>query len=238
MDWEGARMARTARVALAQCPHHIVQRGHNRRVVFVTDADRKSYLDTLAEFRSELGLKVYAYCLMTNHVHLIVDPGEDAGNLSLLMKRLAGRHTRRINRLERRTGTSWEGRFKCSPIETDRYLLACGRYVDLNPVRAQMVSKPEEYYWSSYRVRIGLDQSNWLDDDACIIRMAATLDECRDQYRKYVAQGVNEYELKLIRNALHRNQLTGSELFAVEVEERTGRRILLRSRGRPKSESV
>lgn len=231
-------MARTARVALAQCPHHIVQRGHNRRVVFVTDADRKSYLDTLAEFRSELGLKVYAYCLMTNHVHLIVDPGEDAGNLSLLMKRLAGRHTRRINRLERRTGTSWEGRFKCSPIETDRYLLACGRYVDLNPVRAQMVSKPEEYYWSSYRVRIGLDQSNWLDDDACIIRMAATLDECRDQYRKYVAQGVNEYELKLIRNALHRNQLTGSELFAVEVEERTGRRILLRSRGRPKSESV
>jgi len=231
-------MARTARMALARCPHHIVQRGHNRRVVFVTDGDRQSYLETLAEFRIELGLKVYAYCLMTNHVHLIVDPGEDAGNLSLLMKRLAGRHTRRINRLERRTGTSWEGRFKCSPIETDRYLLACGRYVDLNPVRAQMVSKPEEYYWSSYRVRIGLDQSNWLDDDACIIRMAATLDECRDQYRKYVAQGVNEYELKLIRNALHRNQLTGSELFAVEVEERTGRRILLRSRGRPKSESV
>lgn len=144
-------MARTARVALAQCPHHIVQRGHNRRVVFVTDADRQSYLDTLAEFRHELGLKVYAYCLMTNHVHLIVDPGEDAGNLSLLMKRLAGRHTRRINRLEHRTGTSWEGRFKCSPIETDRYLLACGRYVDLNPVRAKMVTKPEEYYWSSYR---------------------------------------------------------------------------------------
>jgi len=230
-------MARTARVALAQCPHHIVQRGHNRRVVFVTDADRQSYLDTLAEFRTELGLKVYAYCLMTNHVHLIVDPGEDAGNLSLLMKRLAGRHTRRINRLEHRTGTSWEGRFKCSPIETDRYLLACGRYVDLNPVRAKMVSSPEEYYWSSYRARIGLDQSAWLDDDACIIRLAATLDECREQYRQYVAQGVNEYEIQLIRNALHRNQLTGSELFAIEVEERIGRRISLRSSGRPQSAS-
>jgi putative transposase len=78
-----AEMARMARIVVAQCPHHIVQRGHNRRVVFVTDGDRKSYLETLAEFRTELGLKVYAYCLMTNHVHLIVDPGVDVGGRPL-----------------------------------------------------------------------------------------------------------------------------------------------------------
>jgi putative transposase len=106
---------------------------------------------------------------MTNHVHLIVDPGADAMNLSLLMKRLAGRHTRRINRLERRTGTSWEGRFKCSPFESDRYLLACTRYVDLNPVRAKMVAAPEDYRWSSYRARIGLAECDWLDADRSML---------------------------------------------------------------------
>jgi putative transposase len=117
----------------------------------------------LREFRDELELKVYGYCLMTNHVHLIIDPGSDENNLGLLMKRLAGRHTRRINRLERRTGTSWEGRFKCSPIESDRYLLACTRYVDLNPVRARMVARPEDYAWSSYRARVGIVECDWLD---------------------------------------------------------------------------
>ena len=95
--------------------------------MFFTDADRLSYLKTLREFRQRLAIKVYAYCLMTNHVHLIVDPGPDPENLGRPMKRLAGRHTRRVNRLNERTATSWEGRFKCSPIESDRYLLACSR---------------------------------------------------------------------------------------------------------------
>ena len=104
-------MPRRSRIAVPHYPHHIVQRGHNRRAVFVTDQDRLSYLETLQEFRLALELKVYSYCLMTNHVHLIVDPGADAANLGLLVKRLTGRHTRRINRLEHRTGTSWEGRF-------------------------------------------------------------------------------------------------------------------------------
>jgi putative transposase len=108
-------MSRRGRVIAPGYPHHIVQRGHNRQNVFFTEEDRSSYLATLAEFREKLGIQVYAYCLMTNHVHLIVNPGSDAATLSLLMKRLAGRHTRRLNQLKRRTGTSWEGRFKCSP---------------------------------------------------------------------------------------------------------------------------
>lgn len=113
-------MPRQARIAVANYPHHIVQRGHNRRAVFVTDRDRLTYLETLREFREELDLKVYGYCLMTNHVHLIIDPGNDAQSLSFLMKRLAGRHTRRINKLERRSGTSWAG--NCSCIAGIRYV--------------------------------------------------------------------------------------------------------------------
>ena len=226
-------MPRKQRIAIAHYPHHVVQRGHNRRAVFVTDRDRLSYLATLQEFRQELGLKVYAYCLMTNHVHLIVDPGADAANLSRLMKRLAGRHTRRINRLEHRTGTSWEGRFKCSPIESDRYLLACSRYVDLNPVRAHIVAAPEEYPWSSYRARVGVIECDWLDPDPVFLALGPTQERRQLRYREFVEQGIHDYELKFIRDCVQRNQLTGSEAFILEIEQRIGERILHRSRGRP-----
>ena len=203
--------------------------------MFVTDRDRLTYLKTLREFRAELDLKIYGYCLMTNHVHLIVDPGDDAQSLGLLMKRLAGRHTRRINKLERRTGTSWEGRFKSSPIESDRYLLACTRYVDLNPVRAKMVARPENYAWSSYRARIGMIDCDLLDPDPCFLALAPEEKRRQERYREFVEQGISNYELKFIRDAVQRNQLTGGESFILEIEQRIGERILFRSRGRPSS---
>lgn len=227
-------MPRKHRIAFPQVPHHIVQRGHNRQTVFIADGDRLAYLDTLREFREKLEISVYGYCLMTNHVHLIVKPGHDAANLSLLMKRLAGRHTRRINRLQRRTGTSWEGRFKCSPIESDRYLLACTRYVDLNPVRANIVAKPEDYPWSSYHARAGLTECGWLDADPCFTALADHGSQRQKLYRESVEQGIREQELKFIRGAIQRNQLTGSERFSTEIESRTGDRILNRPRGRPR----
>ena len=147
-------MPRKARVILPNMPHHIVQRGHNRQVVFVEDQDYLYYLDNLSEWKAKLECKIYAFCLMTNHVHLVVDPGNDPNSLSLLMKRVAGRQTRLVNKLESRTGSLWESRFKSSAIETDRYLLACCRYVELNPVRAGMVSSPIDYRWSSYRYKV------------------------------------------------------------------------------------
>jgi len=136
-------MPRRARIILSNTAHHIVQRGHNRQAVFIEDADYQYYLRTLREWKEELAIKVYGYCLMTNHVHLIIDPCEDRDNLGKLMKRLAGRQTRYVNYLERRSGSLWEGRYKSSPIETDTYLLACCRYVELNPVKAGMVKRTE-----------------------------------------------------------------------------------------------
>jgi len=226
-------MPRRNRIAVANYPHHVVQRGHNRSTVFFTANDRLSYLATLSDFRQQLSLKVYGYCLMTNHVHLLIDPGPEAASLSLLMKRLAGRHTRRINRLGQRTGTSWEGRFKCSPIESDRYLLACARYIDLNPVRAGLVAKPEQYRWSSYRARIGIDRCKWLDPDPCFLALGSTNEERQRNYREFIEHGTHEPELQFIRTSVQRNQLTGSEAFICEIEERTGERILNRPRGRP-----
>ena len=125
-------MPRTARVVIANQPHHIVQRGHNRQVVFAHADDYGLYLETLKEWKAQLKCKVYAYCLMTNHVHLVIDPGAKAENLALLMKRVAGRYTRYINKKEFRTGTVWEGRYKSSLIDKGEYLLACCRYVGKN----------------------------------------------------------------------------------------------------------
>lgn len=227
-------MARRRRVAIAGYPHHVVQRGHNRRDVFASDADRLSYLATLREFRDELGLKVHGYCLMSNHVHLIIDPGDDVEHLSQLMKRLAGRHTRRLNCLARRTGTAWEGRFRCSPIESERYLLACTRYVDLNPVRAGLVRRPEDYPWSSFRARIGVEPWTWLDPDPSYLALASNATDRARRYRQFVEQGIHAEELRFIREAVQHNQLTGSDAFVTQIAQNVGDWIVHGRAGRPK----
>ena len=129
-------MPRMGRVVVPNHPHHFVQRGRNRQVVSAESADFQYYLETLAEFKAEYAVKVYGDCLMTNHVHLVLQPGERVAGLGQLMKRLAGRQTRFVNRQERRSGTLWESRYKSSPIQTEAYLLPCYRYVELNPARA------------------------------------------------------------------------------------------------------
>ena len=113
-------MPRSARVVIANQPHHIIPRGHNRQVVFAQVEDYVYYSDTLAEWKEKLGCKIYAYCLMTNHVHLVINPGKDSENLALLMKRLAGRYTRYFNEKEKRIGTVWEGRYKWVKAVSDK----------------------------------------------------------------------------------------------------------------------
>jgi len=227
-------MPRKSRIAFANCPHHVVQRGHSRSDVFFSDFDRRDYLATLVECRETMSLKVYAYCLMSNHVHLVVDPGEDPRNLSLLMKRLAGRHSRRLNLRNSWSGSIWESRFKCSPIESERYLLTCGRYVDLNPVRAGIVSTPSAYDWSSYRTRAGIAPRDWLDPDPSIEALASTEARQHQRYRELVMQPIDEENLAFIRGALGRNQLTGTDEFVAKVARNEGLLVPSRSRGRPR----
>jgi putative transposase len=120
-------MPRLGRVVVSNYPHHVVQRGHNKQAVFAEADDFRYYLATLAEFKEVFGIQVYAFRLLTHPVHLVLQPGEEIAGLGRLMKRLAGRQTRYVNRQERRSGTLWESRYKSSPIETDGYLLACCR---------------------------------------------------------------------------------------------------------------
>lgn len=227
-------MPRTARLIVPDYPHHIIQRGHNRQPVFASDEDYLYYLENLREWKEKLGCRIYAYCLMTNHVHLIVNPGENATSLALLMKRLAGRQTRYVNKLEKRTGSLWEGRYKSSTISTNEYLLSCCRYVELNPVRAGIVTDPAEYRWSSCGARTGKYQLDWLDWDPCYLALANTPGARAEKYLTWINDAIPEGEWGQIRTSLQRGQLTGSRRFADEIEQKINMRVEFRGKGRPR----
>jgi len=221
-----------ARIVLPHYPHHIVQRGHNRQVTFAARVDFERYLATLREFKAAYGVHVHAFCLMTNHVHLLLAPQEPAG-IGKLMKRLAARQTRHHNRLEGRSGTLWEGRYKSSLVQRDNYLLACCRYIELNPVRARMVAAPQDYPWSSCRYRLGTETADWLDLDPSYLALGDNETERRHRYRDFLRAAIPSGEWELIREAVQRGQLTGTQRFADEVAGILGRRVERRGRGRP-----
>ncbi len=229
-------MPRTARIVISGYPHHIIQRGHNKQAVFATDTDYHIYLDNLREWKEKLSCKVYAYCLMTNHVHLIIEPGEAERNLAQLMKRVAGRQTRYVNKIEKRTGSLWEGRYKSSLISTNEYLLACCRYVELNPVRAGIVGGPAGYRWSSYGCKTNQQNEEWLDLDPCYMGLGSTAKKRAEKYREWVEGTIPECEWQIIRQSLQRGQLTGSKRFVDEIERKIERRVEFRGQGRPRKE--
>ncbi len=226
-------MPRHPRVFVPGFPLHIVQRGHDRQPVFVESEDYEFYLCNFAEIKAELSIRLHAYCLMTNHLHLIVTPDLDGGSISKLMRVVAARQTRRVNKLEMRTGTLWEGRFKASLIDTEQYLLACYRYIELNPVRAAIVTEPEDYRWSSYRCHAAMATNPILDAHETYDALGKSRAERALAYRRFVSDGVSKTELSLIRAAVQRNQLTGGKQFQEAIERRTGHRVHSRGRGRP-----
>src|SRR3989344_2182750 len=143
-------MARLPRIVIPEQPLHIIQRGNNRLPCFFADEDYRFYLDSLKEASTRYGCRVHAYVLMTNHVHLLLTP-ESVESPSAALQSVGRRYVRYINHTYRRSGTLWEGRFKSALIDSERYLLVCSRYIELNPVRARMVEQPGDYRWSSYR---------------------------------------------------------------------------------------
>ena len=201
-------MPRLPRILLPDTAHHIVQRGHNRRTVFVSADDYKCYLTNLVQLKNEFGCRIYAYCLMPNHVHLIINPGEKTEHLSMLMKRVAGRQTRYVNWRERSSGTLWEGRFRSSVILTEEYLTACCRYIELNPVRAGICSNPADFKWSSYASKVQGRNDPVVDFPASYLALGKSPKDRKKAYTEYVYETVTDDEIKLIQGALRRGQPT------------------------------
>jgi putative transposase len=223
----------TKRIILPDYPHHIVQRGHNRQVIFAENEDFKNYLENLHELKAKYKIKIFAYCLMANHIHLLLQPGKRTENIGRFMKALSARATRYFNVLEGRSGTLWESKYKSSVVQSDEYLLACLRYIELNPVRAGIKEHPEEYLWSSYIPRMGGDRKEWLDIDPMFLSLGETETIRRENYLKFIGENVPSGESEFIRTALKRGQLTGNSRFIDAIEYIVGRRIERRGQGRP-----
>ncbi len=153
-------MPRRARSYLPGLSYHVVQRGNNRQACFIEPENYQFYLELWQQVSRRYGARVHAYCLMTNHIHILATP-DKVDSISNTMKVVGSRYAQYINRKYKRTGTLWEGRHRSSLVQTEKYLLTCSRYIELNPVRAGMVRRPEEYRWSSYGVN-GWGDSSWL----------------------------------------------------------------------------
>ena len=200
---------------------HVIHRGNNRGACFTRPADREFYLGLLQEVAPEEACSIHAYVLMTNHVHILATP-RDRDGLSRMMKRVAQRYAARFNRLRKRTGSFWEGRFRSSLVDTARYLLTCSRYIELNPVRAGLASHPRHHPWSSYRANAEGEPSLFLSPHPVYLQLGKSARERRRRYRGLVASGVTEEELIKIREAINASLPVGSDEFLEELEARLG----------------
>lgn len=226
-------MPRRARLTLPNVPLHLIQRGNNRQACFFADEDYRFYLDWLTEHADKTGCRVHAYVLMTNHVHLLVSP-DRAGAAGALMKALGQRYVQYVNRTYRRSGTLWEGRFRSCPIQEEAYLLACQRYIELNPVRANMVAHPAEYRWASFR-------ANAQGEADALVRphslyAALGLDDASRQaaYRELFRFELDPGLVDEIRRSTNGNFALGNAHFAEQVSVALGQRAAPGKSGRPR----
>lgn len=223
-------MARKPRLVIAGYPMHVVLRGNNRQAIFFSEADYQTYLDCIADALEKYLVDVHAYVLMTNHVHLLLTPYETQA-LSRFIQAIGRRYVRYVNSVYKRTGTLWEGRYKSAVIDSVGYLLTCYRYVEMNPVRARMVKRPDDYRWSSFnRNALGVD--NELIKSHQQYDLLGTTDKQRQEnYLSFFNQQLTEDDITEIRHGTLKKSAIGNERFKNEIEKVLGRKLSLDSHG-------
>lgn len=226
-------MPRRARLVLPGIPWHIIQRGNNRGACFYADEDYRRYLHTLREMAEKYACAVHAYVLMTNHVHLLLTPsrGDSAG---LLMKHLGQRYVQYINRSYGRSGTLWEGRFRSCLAQDDHYVLTCYRYIELNPLRARMVSHPGEYPWSSYSANAEGRTNPLLTPHPDYLALGRQQADRCHAYRELLSVDLGSDRVTEIRRATNGNFALGDDRFRDEIARVLGRRVTPGVSGRPR----
>jgi putative transposase len=225
-------MPRRPRQYLEHIPCHIVQRGNNRTACFVEEQNYQFYLHCLDEALRRYSVALHAYVLMTNHVHLLMTPANATG-ISRVMQHVGNRYVQYFNKKYQRTGTLWEGRHKSSLIEAERYLLACYRYVELNPVRAGMVKHPGEYGWSSHRHHTTGEPNAMITHHDVFLRLAQNPKERQKRYRDLIQLGLDTRDAHAIRSAATFCTPLGENRFKSQVESKLGRTAGYAARGRP-----
>jgi putative transposase len=212
-----------------------MQRGHNRSPCFAGEREYRVYLALLDELADLHACSVHAYVLMTNHVHMLVTPGRE-DSVSVLMKHLGQRYVQYVNRKHASSGSLWNGRFKSCLVDSERYLLTCLRYIELNPVRARMVPHPGDYPWSSYGTNAEGKPSDFLVPHPQFTALGSNDEERRRTYRSLFDEAMPAAVVQRIRDATHGGFALGSEAFVDEVEREFGIKLSRKKPGRPRSE--
>jgi putative transposase len=225
-------MARQPRLSVAGYPHHIIQRGNNRQTIFHTDEDREAYLAWLSEYSQQFEVAIHAFVLMDNHTHLLLTPKTLQG-LSKLMQSVGQRYTQSYNYFHKHTGTVWEGRYKSTVVQSDRYLLACMAYIDLNPVRAGITADPADYRWSTHRHYIGQKPQPLVTAHELMWTLGNTPFSREKAYRELVLAGISADQQKQMTDSAFKGWALGDEAFTAEIQSSTTRRVIKQNAGRP-----
>jgi len=227
-------MARLPRFCPAGLPQHIIQRGNNRSTCFASEQDFAAYANWLKEYAQQFDVAVHAWVFMTNHVHLLVTPATDNG-VSLLMQSLGRRYVQYFNYRHKRTGTLWEGRFRSCLVDSQHYLLACYRYIELNPVRAKMVSHPSAYKWSSYHCNaLGVATELCTPHEEYIALGKQPARRCINYQALFDTAKDSELALT-ITAAATKGMALGNVDFKTRIERLYGHRVSKARMGRPKT---
>jgi putative transposase len=213
-----------ARLVIPGIAHHVTQRGNRRQPTFFCEADYALYLRLLGRWSRQAGTAIWAWCLMPNHVHLILVPTDEDG-LRAALGEAHRRYTSHINRREDWRGHLWQSRFASFPMD-ERHLLVCARYVELNPVRAGLAANPEQWRWSSARAHLGMS-------DDRITEVAPLANRVPD-WRALLESGLDDSERDAIRARERSGRPLGGAGFAARLARALGREVMPRPRGRPR----
>ena len=226
-------MARLPRYVLPGQPQHVILRGNNRSIIFVAEEDYYFFIECLQKAAEQHGCAIHAYVLMTNHVHLLMTP-EQEDSIGKALQSLGRRYVQYFNYTQKRTGTLWEGRYKATLIDSERYLLTCYRYIELNPVRANMVGHPREYPWSSYLSHAEGKFDKLITDHALYVSLGKKKMDRQAAYRALFKSHVSEEVLVAIRDATNKGWALGNERFMEKIASAVSRRVAPLPKGRPK----
>ena len=223
-------MARLPRYTLPGVPQHVIQRGNNREVIFAHQEDYSFYLEKLGEALDKHSCQLHAYVLMTNHVHLLITPNEE-NSLGKVMQSLGRSYVQYFNYVYNRTGTLWEGRYKATLLNSEQYLLTCMRYIELNPIRANMVNHPSEYPYSSYANNAVGKQDKLITPHNVYKRLGKTEPERQKNYRSLFKTKIDERTLEEIRKSTNKAWVLGNDRFKDKIEKLTQRQARPKPRG-------
>jgi putative transposase len=225
-------MARLPRLVIPHHPHHVIQRGNDRQTIFRDADDHGVFLGRLREAAKRFKVAIHAYVLMPDHFELLASPSDQDG-LARMMQWIGRYYVPYFNHKYGRAGTLWQGRYKTTVIDSERYLMTCSRYIELSPVRAAIAADPTDYPWSSHAHHVGLKVDPVITDHSLYWALGNTPFEREAAYKGLTDQGLTAEEVRILSEAAPKGWALGSEQFKVSLEKQVQRRVRPAKRGRP-----